>query len=102
MFWVRIGGVLAVAFALWAGTAGGQQTTQGSQEPQAQQESRGADATPGDLTPVSIENLMNMNVTSVSKTEEKLSRTAAAVFVNKLLVMIDRRVVYTETFAGVY
>jgi outer membrane cobalamin receptor len=35
----------------------------------------------GDLTQVSIENLLNMEVTSVSKKEQKLSRTAAAVFV---------------------
>ena len=47
----------------------------------------GAQAPPGtehpqaDLTQVSIENLMNMEVTSVSKKEQKLSRTAAAIFV---------------------
>ncbi len=34
-----------------------------------------------DLTTMNIEDLMNVQVTSVSKTEEKLSRTAAAVFV---------------------
>jgi outer membrane receptor for monomeric catechols len=34
-----------------------------------------------DLTQVSIENLMNIEVTSVSKKEQKLSRVAAAVFV---------------------
>src|SRR5580658_5061775 len=34
-----------------------------------------------DLTTESLEDLMNVQVTSVSKTEEKLSRTAAAVFV---------------------
>jgi iron complex outermembrane receptor protein len=102
----------------------------------------------GDLTSVSIENLMNMEVTSVSKKEQKLSRAAAAIFVitqedirrsgalnipdllrmvpgldvgqingstwaissrgfngqfsNKLLVMIDGRIVYTPNFAGVY
>jgi iron complex outermembrane recepter protein len=109
-----------------------------------------SDSTPnsGDLTAKSLEDLMNVTVTSVSKKEEKLSRTAAAVFVitqtdisrsgatnipdllrmvpgldvgqingstwaissrgfnaqfsNKLLVMIDRRVVYTATFAGVF
>ena len=101
-----------------------------------------------DLTGRSIEDLMNMEVTSVSKKEEKLSRTAAAIFVitqedirrsgatkipdllrtvpgmdvgqingstwaigsrgfnaqfsNKLLVMIDGRIVYTPYFAGVY
>ena len=35
----------------------------------------------GDLTQASIEDLMNMEVTSVSKREQKLSRTAAAIFV---------------------
>jgi iron complex outermembrane receptor protein len=34
-----------------------------------------------DLTQVSLENLMNIEVTSVSKKEQKLSRTAAAIFV---------------------
>ncbi|MGC1620867.1 MAG: TonB-dependent receptor [Candidatus Acidiferrum sp.] len=34
-----------------------------------------------DLTKVSIEDLMNVQVTSVSKKEEKLSRTASAIFV---------------------
>jgi iron complex outermembrane receptor protein len=34
-----------------------------------------------DLTQVSIENLMNMEVTSASKREQKLSRVAAAIFV---------------------
>jgi len=36
---------------------------------------------PDDLTSHSIEDLMNIEVTSVSKTEQKLSRTASAVFV---------------------
>jgi iron complex outermembrane receptor protein len=35
----------------------------------------------GDLTQISIENLMNMEVTSVSKKEQKLSKVAAAIFV---------------------
>ena len=101
-----------------------------------------------DLTTMNIEDLMNIQVTSVSKKEQKLSRTAAAIFVitqedirrsgattipdllrmvpgmdvgqingstwaisargfnaqfaDKLLVMIDRRIVYTPNFAGVY
>ena len=101
-----------------------------------------------DLGDSSIEDLMNMQVTSVSKKEQKLSRTAAAIFVitqedirrsgatnipdllrmvpgmdvaeingstwavsargfngqfsNKLLVMIDGRIVYTPNFSGVY
>ena len=103
---------------------------------------------PIDLADKSLEDLMNIEVTSVSKKEQKLSRAASAVFVisqedirrsgaanipdllrmvpgmqvaqingstwaisargfnqqfsNKLLVMIDRRVVYTSTFAGVF
>jgi iron complex outermembrane receptor protein len=36
---------------------------------------------PADLTKVNIEDLMNMEVTSVSKKDQKLSRVAAAVFV---------------------
>jgi len=35
----------------------------------------------GDLTSESLENLMNIEVTSVSKREQKLSRTASAIFV---------------------
>jgi iron complex outermembrane receptor protein len=103
---------------------------------------------PKDLTNTSIEDLMNMEVTSVSKKEQKLSTTASAIFVitkedirrsgatnipdllrmvpgldvaqmngstwaitargfngqfaNKLMVMIDERIVYTPNFAGVY
>ncbi len=38
-------------------------------------------SSPGDLTQVSIENLMNMEVTSVSKKGQKLSQVAAAIFV---------------------
>jgi iron complex outermembrane receptor protein len=101
-----------------------------------------------DLTTMNIEDLMNVKVISASKKEQKLSRTAAAIFVitqedirrsgatnipdvlrmvpgmnvaqingstwaisargfnqqfsNKLLVMMDGRVVYTSTFAGVF
>jgi iron complex outermembrane receptor protein len=103
---------------------------------------------PDDLSKLSVEDLMNVEVTSASKKEQKLSRVAAAIFVitqedilhsgalnipdllrmvpgldvaqidastwaitsrgfngqysNKLLVMIDGRVVYTPTFAGVF
>jgi iron complex outermembrane receptor protein len=39
------------------------------------------DANPRDLTTVSLEDLMNIQVTSVSKKEQSLSRTGAAVFV---------------------
>jgi iron complex outermembrane receptor protein len=37
--------------------------------------------TPGDLYQISLESLMNMEVTSVSKREQKLSQAAAAIFV---------------------
>jgi iron complex outermembrane receptor protein len=101
-----------------------------------------------DITSESIEDLMNIEVTSVSKKEEKLSRVAAAIFVitqedirhsgatnipdllrmvpgmdvgqidsntwaisarglneqfsDKLLVLVDGRSVYTQTFGGVF
>lgn len=101
-----------------------------------------------DLASLSIEDLMNIEVTSASKKEQKLSRVAAAIFVitqedirrsgatsiedalrvvpgldiaeingstwaigargfneqlsNKLLVIVDGRIVYTEAFGGVY
>jgi iron complex outermembrane receptor protein len=101
-----------------------------------------------DLTEQSLEDLMNVEVTSVSKTTETLSRAAAAVFVispedisrsgatnipdllrmvpgmdvsqidgntwaisargfnarfsNELLVLVDGRPVYTQTFGGVF
>ena len=51
---------------------------------QATNSSQGAQSTSpsaGDLTAVSLENLMNMEVTSVSKKEQKLSQVAAAIFV---------------------
>ena len=105
-------------------------------------------ASPTDLASKSLEDLMNIRVTSVSKRGQNTSQVAAAVFVitqedirrsgatnipdllrmvpgldvaeingstwaisargfnqqfsNKLLVMIDRRVVYTTTFGGVF
>ena len=101
-----------------------------------------------DLTDQSLEDLMNVQVVSVSKTEQTLSRTASAVFVitqedirrsgatnipdllrmvpgvdvaqinantwgvsvrgfnarfsNKLLVLVDGRPTYTQTFGGVF
>ena len=48
------------------------------QAPQTQQSPQAAS---GDLTQVSLENLMNVEVTSVSKKEQKLSQVAAAIFV---------------------
>src|SRR5580704_6168330 len=66
---LRSSGLLAVWFWVLPGQAGGQssQTSPASVR--------------GDLTTVSLEDLMNIEVTSVSKKEQKLSRTAAAVFV---------------------
>jgi iron complex outermembrane receptor protein len=49
-----------------------------AQTPQTQKTSQ---SSPSDLTQVSIENLMNLEVTSVSKKEQKLSQVAAAIFV---------------------
>ena len=129
-------------------TSGQQQVSQAKQASQDQQPGPAPEPPHGDLTQVSIENLMNMEVTSASKKEQKLSSVAAAIFVitqedirrsgdtsipdllrmvpgldvaqingstwaigargfnqqfsNKLLVMIDGRIVYTPYFAGVY
>jgi iron complex outermembrane recepter protein len=49
-----------------------------AQEPFSQKDTP---TSPSDLTKISIENLMNMEVISVSKKEQKLSRVAAAIFV---------------------
>ncbi len=113
----------------------------------AQEPSQGA-AKPVDLTSISIEDLMNIQVTSASKKEESLSAAPAAIFVitgadirrggfssvpdalrtvpglyvvqqsshvwlvtargfsnefnDKMLVLIDGRLVYSPTFGGVY
>jgi iron complex outermembrane receptor protein len=48
------------------------------QAPESQKAPQGS---PGDLTQISLENLMKMEVSSVSKKDQKLMRTAAAVFV---------------------
>lgn len=48
---------------------------------QAPQSQKASQSSPSDLTQVSIENLMNMEVTSASKKEQKLSRVASAIFV---------------------
>ena len=132
----------------WPQAPEANQPSQTQRIPATKQEPQTATLPQGDLTQLSIENLMNMEVTSVSKKEEKLSRTAAAIFVitsedihrsgatnipdllrmvpgvdvaqinantwaisargfnaefsNELLVMVDGRNVYTETFGGVY
>lgn len=57
------------------------QTTESDQAAPTQHAPKATAPTQTDLTQLSIENLMNMEVTSVSKKEQKLSRTAAAVFV---------------------
>jgi iron complex outermembrane receptor protein len=54
---------------------------QTAKDTESKQASPSANSPQGDLTQVSIENLMNMEVTSVSKKEQKLSRAAAAIFV---------------------
>jgi iron complex outermembrane receptor protein len=54
---------------------------QASPSQDAPQSSTGPQSPPGDLTQVSIEDLMNLEVTSVSKKEQKLSQVAAAIFV---------------------
>ena len=107
-----------------------------------------AQAAPPDLTKISLEDLMNIKVTSVSRKEQTLSTTGAAIFViaqddiqrsgaanipdvlrmapgvdvarinanswaisirgfnsrysNKVLVLIDGRVIYSPAFSGVY
>jgi outer membrane receptor protein involved in Fe transport len=48
------------------------------QDPMPQKEAK---VSPRDLAQVSLENLMNVEVTSVSKKEQKLSQVAAAIFV---------------------
>ncbi|MGB2624289.1 MAG: TonB-dependent receptor [Candidatus Acidiferrum sp.] len=148
-------GILLAFFAssqqAWPQAPPAAQTSQSQQPSQTQPSSQAPDRTqapPKDLTKVSIEDLMNMEVTSASKKEQKLSRVAAAIFVitqediqrsgatsiedllrivpgldvaqingstwaigargfnqqlsNKLLVMVDGRIVYTEAFGGVY
>lgn len=80
---LRSSGLLAVCFWLLPGQAGGQSSQQSSQQgsPTPPASQTPAESVRGDLTTVSLEDLMNIEVTSVSKKEQKLSRTAAAVFV---------------------
>jgi iron complex outermembrane receptor protein len=109
---------------------------------------QGQEHSPADLSQMSLEELMNIQVTTVGKKEQRLSQVPAAVYVitqeeirrsgatrlpelfrlapgvqvaqinastwaisirgfnyrysNKLLVMIDGRIVYSPTFSGVY
>lgn len=67
--WVALAAVWLVAFGSPAASG---TTPQSPAVPQAPSE---------DLTQVSIENLMNLEVTSVSKKEQKLAQVAAAIFV---------------------
>lgn len=57
------------------------QDTNAPQNPLSQSGSKTQSSAQGDLTQLSIENLMSVEVTSVSKKEQTLSRTAAAIFV---------------------
>ncbi|MGC1617938.1 MAG: TonB-dependent receptor plug domain-containing protein, partial [Candidatus Acidiferrum sp.] len=57
------------------------QAPQTQQTPQAAPASHASSPPDEDLTKVNIEDLMNMEVTSVSKKEQKLSQVAAAIFV---------------------
>jgi iron complex outermembrane receptor protein len=61
-----IGGIFVLSFALLSGDAFGQSSQPGGQR---------------DLSQVPIEDLMNIEVTSVSKKEQKMSQAAAAIFV---------------------
>ena len=61
---------------VWSGRGGQAQSSQ-----DAPQSSPAPQSPPGDLTQVSIEDLMNLEVTSVSKKGQKLSQVAAAIFV---------------------
>jgi iron complex outermembrane recepter protein len=57
------------------------QPPQTQEAPQTAPASHASSPPEGDLTKVKIEDLMNMEVTSVSKKEQKLSQVAAAIFV---------------------
>jgi iron complex outermembrane recepter protein len=139
--WIRCG-VLSTFLLVLTCPAAPAQSAQSAPATQAEVPSQ------GDLTKVSIEDLMDMEVTSVSKKAEVLSAAPAAIFVitgedirrggfssvpdalrqvpglhvaqqnahvwvvaargfssffnNKMLVLIDGRIVYTPTFGGVW
>jgi iron complex outermembrane recepter protein len=76
----RVSRGIFVAFLLTSHQAWAQ-TPQTTQPPFMQQKEQTPQAQQNDLTQVSIENLMNMEVTSASKIEQKLSHVAAAIFV---------------------
>jgi iron complex outermembrane receptor protein len=68
-------GVLLFSFACEMARGGAPQSKNSSPAPPSSQ------SPPGDLTQVSIETLMDMAISSASKKEQPVSRTAAAVFV---------------------
>jgi len=70
----RIGGLLVLSLTLLAGEVLGQ-SSQPALQPSPQT------ARQRDLSQVSLEDLMNIEVTSVSKKEQKMSQAAAAIFV---------------------
>jgi iron complex outermembrane receptor protein len=74
IFSVRIGGLLILSLTLLAGEVIGQSS---QPTPQSSQQTAGQ----RDLSQASLEDLMNIEVTSVSKKEQKMSQAAAAIFV---------------------
>jgi len=70
----RIGGLFVLSLALLAGEAQGQSSQPAPQPPSQSTGQR-------DLSQVSLEDLMNIKVTSVSRKEQKMSQAAAAIFV---------------------
>jgi len=74
---VGVSGATVLLFLVGCGVAGGQAPP----SQQAPQSSPVPQSPPGDLTQVSIDDLMNLEVTSGSKKEQKMSQVAAAIFV---------------------
>src|ERR1700732_3544672 len=74
---VGVTGTTMLLLLVGCGVAGGE----GPPTQDAPQSSPAPQSPPGDLTQVSIEDLMNVEVTSVSKKGQKLSQVAAAIFV---------------------
>jgi iron complex outermembrane receptor protein len=74
-------GILAALLITASSAPQSVRATPTQQVPEVPQGSPPRASPQNDLTQVSIENLMNMEVTSVSKKEQKLSQVAAAIFV---------------------
>jgi iron complex outermembrane recepter protein len=68
-----LGGLIVLSLSIWAGETHGQSSPPVTQTAQA--------ASTRDLTQVSLEDLMDIKVTSVSKKEQKMSQAAAAIYV---------------------